>query len=288
MTEIISQRRSRRFALPDEPRRVLELSWGAATDIGVRRQVNEDSLVAMPGVFAVADGLGGHSAGDVASDAAVSRLAQKARSRARRGGILEESDVVEALVAASEDIAVVTRGSAYGSGTTVTGVSVVARDAVPTLQLFNLGDSRVYGFRDGLLEQLTVDHSYVQELVDTGQITAEEAEYHPDANIITRSLGFGEVPEIDRWTLHPLAGTRLLICSDGLTRELTHSTIGVLLGMGAGADDTARSLVSAAVGAGGRDNVTVVVLDVLEAPDIAGAGGRPTRSLADTGAVERS
>jgi len=284
MTEIISQRRSRRFALPDAPAHVLELAWGAATDIGMRRQVNEDSVIAMPGVFAVADGLGGHSAGDVASDAAVSRLAQKARSRARRGAILEESDVIEALVAASEDIAVVTRGTIHGSGTTVTGLTVVVRDEVPSLQLFNLGDSRVYGFRDGALEQLTIDHSYVQELVDSGQITAEEAEYHPDANIITRALGFGEVPEIDRWILHPVAGTRLLVCSDGLTRELTHSTIGVLLGVGAGPDDTARSLVSAAVGAGGRDNVTVVVIDVVEAPSIAGAGGRPVRSYADTGA----
>lgn len=285
MTEIVSRRRTKAFALPDRDDHVLELAWGAATDVGLRRSVNEDSLVAVPGVFAVADGLGGHSAGDVASDAAVSRLAQKARSRQRRGAIMAAQDVVDALVAASEDIATATHGVAYGSGTTVTGIAIVEHESAPAIQVFNLGDSRVYRFQDHVLEQLTHDHSYVQELVDTGQLAAEDAELHPDANIITRALGFGEVPEIDRWTLHPAEGTRILICSDGLTRELTNSTIGVLLGVGTGPDETARSLVNAAVGAGGRDNVTVVVIDVLAAPRVPGAGGPPERALADTGAV---
>ena len=273
------------FTLSDAPGQGLELEWGAGSDLGLRRSANEDSVVAMPGVFAVADGLGGHAAGDVASDAAVSSLARRAKSRARRGAILEATDVPEALVEASAEIVRATRGALHGSGTTVTGISVVEHAGVPALQVFNLGDSRVYAFRDHVLEQLTIDHSYVQELVDSGQISAEEAEVHPDANIITRALGFGEVPEIDRWFLHPLAGTRFLICSDGLTRELTNSTIGVLLGVGADPDDTVRSLISAAVGAGGRDNVTVAVIDVVAAPDVAGAGGPPVRALADTGAL---
>lgn len=284
MTEIVSRRRSRAFALSAAPEQVLELAWGAGSDVGLRRSANEDSVVAMPGVFAVADGLGGHAAGDVASDAAVASLARRAKSRARRGGILEAGDVVEALVEASADIVRATRGALHGSGTTVAGIAVVAQDGVPALQIFNLGDSRVYAYRDHELQQLTIDHSYVQDLVDSGQISPEEAETHPDANIITRALGFGEVPEIDRWLLHPLAGTRFLVCSDGLTRELTNSTIAVLLGVGASPEDTARSLISAAVGAGGRDNVTVAVVDVLAAPDVAGAGGPPRRGLADTGA----
>lgn len=285
MTEIVSRRRTKVFVVSHAPEHPLELAWGTATDVGLRRSANEDSVIAVPGVFAVADGLGGHSAGDVASDAAVTRLAQRAKSRARRGAVLDRDDAVQALVAASEDIASATRGILHGSGTTVTGLVVVEHEGVPALQLFNLGDSRVYRFEDHRLEQLTVDHSYVQELVDSGQISPDDAESHPDANIITRALGFGEVPEIDRWTLHPRPGTRYLVCSDGLTRELTNSTIAVLLGVGAGPDDTARSLVNAAVGAGGRDNVTVAVVDVVAAPNVPGAGDRPVRVLADTGAI---
>jgi len=271
------------FALSGAPEQVLELEWGAGSDVGLRRAANEDSVVAMPGVFAVADGLGGHSAGDVASAAAVSSLASKAKSRARRGAILGVDDVVEALTAASGEIVRATRGALHGSGTTVTGIAVVEHAGVPALQVFNLGDSRVYAFRDHELVQLTIDHSYVQELVDSGQITPEQAEVHPDANIITRALGFGDMPEVDRWLLHPVAGTRFLICSDGLTRELTDSTIGVLLGVGVGPDDTVASLIRAAVAAGGRDNVTVAVVDVVVAPDVAGAGEAPTRVRADAG-----
>lgn len=272
------------FALAAAPEHQLELEWGAATDVGLRRTANEDSFVAMPGVFAVADGLGGHAAGEVASDAAVTSLARRAKSRARRGAILQPTDVGEALVEASAEIGRATRGALHGSGTTVAGITVVGWAGVPALQIFNLGDSRVYGFQDHVLRQLTVDHSYVQELVDAGRLSAADAEKHPDANIITRALGIGEVPEIDRWCLHPVAGMRFLVCSDGLTRELTDSTIGVLLGVGASPADTATTLVNAAVGAGGRDNVTVVVIDVVAAPDVPGAGDPPARALADTGA----
>lgn len=285
MTEIVSQGRSRVFALPSAPEQLLELAWGAGTDVGLRRAANEDSLLAMPGLFAVADGLGGHAAGDVASAAAVTNLERVAKSRARSGAILEAGDVLAALRAASAEIVKATRGALHGSGTTVTGIGVVAHEGVPALQVFNLGDSRVYAFRGHELDQLTIDHSYVQELVDLGQITPEQAEVHPDGNIITRALGFGEMPAIDRWLLHPVVGDRFLICSDGLTRELTNSTIGVLLGMGAGPDDTVRALIDAAVAAGGRDNVTVVVLDVIAAPDAAPPTEVPARVPADTGEV---
>lgn len=273
------------FALSGAPEHKLELDWAAGSDLGLRRAANEDSVIAVPGMFAVADGLGGHAAGDVASDAAVVSLERTAKSRARRGSILEASDIGDALVEASGVIVRATRGALHGSGTTVTGICVVEHEGVPALQLFNLGDSRVYAFQDQVLEQLTIDHSYVQDLVDAGRITAAEAEVHPDANIITRALGFGEVPKIDRWFIHPVAGTRYLICSDGLTRELTNSTIAVLLGVGASPAETARSLISAAVGAGGRDNVTVAIVDVVAAPEVAGAGGPPVWALADTGAL---
>jgi len=285
MTEIVSARRSRRFALRSAPQHSLELEWGTATDVGPRRSVNEDSLIAMPGVYAVADGLGGHSAGDVASAAAVARLAKLARSRARRGAILEPTDIDSALIAASREIAEVSINSDHGSGTTVSGMGVVARKGVPALEVFNVGDSRVYRLREGVLTQITVDHSFVQDLVDAGRIRPEDAEFHPDANVITRALGFGEAPPVDHWSVHPAAGTRFLACTDGLTRELSPGVIATLLGAGGTPQETSVALVSAAVKAGGRDNVTVVVVDVLEAPALEGLEESPSRSLADTGAL---
>jgi len=266
VTEITSTRRSRRFASKSEPKRALELSWGIASDVGQRRAVNEDSVVALPGVFAVADGLGGHSAGDVASAAAVARLSQRAKARARSGAMLEPRDLEDAFLRASDDITLRTAGAAFGSGTTVTGIAVVESDRIPSFLVFNIGDSRVYRFREGELQQITVDHSYVQELVDAGELRPEEMELHPDANVITRALGFGEVPPYDSWLLHPEARDRFLICSDGLTREVPNATIAALLGAGGTAQDVARSLVAAANEAGGRDNITVAVVDVVAAP----------------------
>jgi len=266
VTEITSAKRTRRFATKAEPQRVLALVWGSASDVGRKRQVNEDSVVVLPGVFAVADGLGGHSAGDVASAAAVSRLSQKARARTRSGGILEPRDLEDAFLRASDDITLRTAGAAYGSGTTVAGIAVVEADHVPALLVFNIGDSRVYRLRDGALRQLTVDHSYVQELVDAGELAAEEMEYHPEANVITRALGFGEAPPHDSWLLHPKARDRFLVCSDGLTREVSNAEIARILGGDASPQDTAKTLVTAANEAGGRDNVTVAIVDVLEAP----------------------
>ncbi len=266
MTEITSARRTRRFASKAEPKRSLELAWGSASDVGQKRAVNEDSLVTLPGVFAVADGLGGHSAGDVASAAAVARLSQKAKARARSGALLEPNDLEDAFLRASDDITLQTAGAANGSGTTVTGIAVVESDRVPALLVFNIGDSRVYRYRGDGLQQITIDHSYVQELVDAGELAPEDMEYHPDANVITRAIGFGEAPPYDSWLIHPEAGDRYLICSDGLTRELSNAAIATLLGAGLAAPDTAKSLVAAANHAGGRDNITVAIVDVTAAP----------------------
>lgn len=279
MTEIVSQRRRRRFSIRSAPDQVLHLEWGAATDVGLRRRVNEDSVVAMPGVFAVADGLGGHSAGDVASEAAVTHLARAARRRSRFGAILLDGDVDDALIMASADIAAATADAEGGGGTTVAGIAVVQYDGIPALQIFNIGDSRVYQLVDGTLTQLTVDHSFVQDLVAAGQLAPELAEFHPEANVITRALGFGDTPHVDRWIMHPMAGARVLVCSDGLTRELSTSTIRSILRTGASPQDTATALVEAAVLAGGRDNVTVAVVDVIAAPEFSATATEPLRAI---------
>jgi len=279
VTEIVSQRRRRRFIVRNAPSQVLRLEWGAATDVGLRRRVNEDSVVAMAGIYAVADGLGGHAAGDVASQAAVTHLARAARRRWATGSILQHDDVEDALLAATADIAAVTVDQESGGGTTVTGIAVVEYDGVPALQVFNIGDSRVYQLSGGALTQVTTDHSFVQELVDSGQLAPELAEFHPDANVITRALGFGETPQVDRWIAHPRVGARILVCSDGLTRELSRTAIRSILIAGAGPQDTANALVEAAVSAGGRDNVTVAVVDVLDAPDFSDTITEPLRAV---------
>lgn len=253
----------------------LVLEWAGRTDVGLRRAVNEDSLIAAPGVLAVADGLGGHSAGDRASAAVVRRLGDAARRRARRGGFLDDADADRALLRAGSDIAADSVGLRHGSGTTVSGIAVVIKAGRPALLVFNIGDSRVYRFDAGRLVQITVDHSLVQELVDAGQLRPDEAESHPESNVITRAVGFGGDVMPDRWVLAPEAGTRLLACTDGLTKELGAAAIAEILGAGADAASTADALVAAAIDAGGRDNVTVIVADVIEASaPLTAAGGR--------------
>lgn len=257
----------------------VELVWGVATDVGRRRAGNEDSAVAVPPLFAVADGMGGHSAGDLASAAAVQHLA-----RAARGDFLGPEEIGAALRAAAEDINQLADGLRSGAGTTVTGAALTLAAGQPAFLVFNVGDSRVYRFHGTELSQVTVDHSVVQELVDAGEISAEEAEYHPESNVITRALGFHEAPRPD-FTVVPLEpGLRLVLCSDGLTREVEDSHLRMHLAAGLSAETTADALVDAALASGGRDNVTVAVIDVqpLSAPPVRGSLPGAPRSGAST------
>ncbi|HEU5222734.1 MAG TPA: protein phosphatase 2C domain-containing protein [Candidatus Lumbricidophila sp.] len=235
------------------------LSWSAISDTGHRREANEDSFVAVSPVFAVADGMGGHRAGDLASAAVVTRLAE-------HGGasVLGIGEVDHALQLAVEDMGRNLGITDSGSGTTVTGVGLAEVNGVPSWLVFNIGDSRVYLLHGGVLEQLTVDHSVVQELVDAGEITHDEAETHPHGNVITRAVGFHELPIPDYRVVAIEPGMRVLVCSDGLTKELTGHGIRHYLASNSTAAAAADELVAAALGNGGRDNVTVIVLDVLE------------------------
>jgi serine/threonine protein phosphatase PrpC len=235
----------------------LTIDWAGVTDVGLRRAHNEDSYVAEAPVFVVADGMGGHSAGDVASDAVVRRVAEAAvKDR------LTTDDLEEALRRATADIAVAAAETELGVGTTATGVFLSDDEGEAEFTVFNVGDSRVYLVDDGVLQQVTVDHSVVQEMVDAGLLRAEDAETHPDSNVITRAVGFDVDQRPDYWRVPARAGLRLLVCSDGLTKELSAADIERVLAAQPDTLAAASALVRAAVEAGGRDNVTAVVVDV--------------------------
>jgi protein phosphatase len=238
------------------------------TDTGHRRDHNEDSAIAGPPVFAVADGMGGHASGEVASAAVVDRLAEVAS-----GDFLQAGAIDRALRAATGDIALALDEEELGVGTTATGVALTLQGGLAYWLVFNVGDSRVDLFENGELSRLTVDHSVVQELVDSGAIRPEDAESHPKSNVITRAVGFNLDPEPDFWILPVRPDVRFLLCSDGLTKELPEPEIRRHLAAGRDADHTAHALVAAALDSGGRDNVTVVVVDVLA---VEGTADRPT------------
>lgn len=251
----------------------IELSWHAITHVGNRRDTNQDSYITVPPVFAVADGMGGHSAGEVASAAVVRRLNELAGDLT-----VTEDDILDTLTQAVDDIEIDTGDTELGAGTTVTGVIISEQTGLPVWQVFNIGDSRVYQYFKGALSQITVDHSVVQHLLDTGAITEEEAEVHPHSNVITRAVGLGEAPLPDYTSLALIPGQRILICSDGLTKELTDVGIQYFLSTQHTAEDAARTLVEQALNNAGRDNVTVVVIDVHAVGDVIDTG-----SLASSG-----
>ncbi|MGN6127300.1 MAG: PP2C family protein-serine/threonine phosphatase [Humibacter sp.] len=269
MTQIGRSSRRHHIVVPGKDGARITLAWAALTDKGYRRAVNEDSLIAKSPIFAVADGMGGHAAGDFASSAVVTRLAEHVSVP-----FIKEEGVDTALRDAVDDMGRGVGQTDLGTGTTVTGIALTMAEGEPNWLVFNIGDSRVYELEDGELRQLTVDHSIVQELLDAGAITPSEAEVHPHSNVITRAVGFNEEPVPDFSLVPVTAGTRLLACSDGLTKELTEHGIRHYLTVGTSPLDAAGQLLDAALGNGGRDNVTVVVVDVLETPDSPWPAGR--------------
>ena len=262
MTQIGRSEARHSLSIPGRLGHSVGLSWGAATDIGRKRALNEDSFLAEAPFFVVADGMGGHASGDVASAAVVQRLADEGAS-----GFGEPEQIMTALRIATADITLAADDDDLGVGTTATGAVLTLVDGEPYWAVFNIGDSRVYQLADGELTQVTVDHSVVQELVDAGLLAQDQAEFHPDANIITRAVGFNAEPMADLWMLPARTGLRLLICSDGLTREVNDAALREMLSAGFGPQETATTLVDAALAAGGRDNITLVIVDVVESPD---------------------
>lgn len=251
------------FGIAGTEDREVELSWCAITDVGRRRESNQDSFVVHPPLFSVADGMGGHALGEVASGAVVRNLKQLADE-----GEVSRDSLNSALSRAVDAIELEAGDAELGAGTTVTGVFLTQDEGEPIWNVFNIGDSRVYQYFRGALSQITVDHSVVQHLIATGQISEDEAEYHPHANVITRAVGFNEepVPDFDALALVP--GQRLLICSDGLTKELTDNGIAHFLAEAKTVEEAAQKLVDEALNNSGRDNVTVVVIEVHAVGDL--------------------
>ncbi|WP_458113735.1 protein phosphatase 2C domain-containing protein [Arthrobacter sp. R1-13] len=252
---------------PQHTEHGLQLSCGYGTDRGLRRELNEDSFIASDPVFAVADGMGGHEAGEIASGICVRVLA--GMPQLATGERTATAAVVQQyLITADERIREATGSRA---GTTLTGAVVVEQMGLPYWLVMNIGDSRTYRLSQGGFSQVTVDHSEVQELVDAGEITPEQATVHPRRHVVTRALGTGDETEADYWLLPVEEGDRILICSDGLNAELTDEHIFRILSTVGHPQDAVDALIQSALRSGGRDNVTVIVVDAKNVLNDAGA-----------------
>jgi len=242
---------------------MLTLAIGAATDTGNLRGQNEDAHIAEQNLFAVADGMGGHNAGEVASAMAIEHL---------RGIALSGVSSAEAFAQVVRDLNVAIYASATsttdqrGMGTTLTAAALLAPtdnvDQPSQIVIANVGDSRTYLLRSGELRQMSVDHSYVQELVTEGLLTVDEARTHPRRNIVTRALGIDEQVSVDTWTIPMFDGDRFMLCSDGLVDEVPIDEITEMMREHSTPQHVAERLVTAAKRHGGRDNITVIVVDV--------------------------
>jgi protein phosphatase len=246
---------------------------GAATDTGRVRDHNEDGYVVDDGLglVAVADGMGGHRGGEVASATALDAL---------RARFEESRELREAIVAANVAVleAALADNRLRGMGTTLTA-GVLTDDQ---LLVGHVGDSRAYLLRAGNLGRITTDHSLVEELVAAGELTEEEAERDPRRSMITRALGLESALDVDLYPVDLEPGDRVLLCSDGLTTMLREPAIAEVLGTERDSQTAARRLVEMANAAGGVDNTTVLVVDVLPADD---TSARVSASLDESPAI---
>ncbi len=241
------------------------LRCGFATDTGLVRHNNQDHLLVADHLFAVADGMGGHVGGEVASHVAIEALEQAFGNDGERSS----DDLLTAVHRANEAVyeRSVEDASLRGMGTTMTAAALVVAEGEERIAVANVGDSRAYVFSQGDLTQLTEDHSVAEELVRQGQLEPEEADTHPQRHILTRAMGILPDVEVDLWEILPYTGDRLLLCSDGLVREVTDDQIASVLRRLANPTEAAQELVARARAAGGSDNITVVVVDVVDDDD---------------------
>ena len=265
------------------------LRSGSASDVGLVRSSNQDLALEAGTLFAVADGMGGHAGGEVASRLAIDAL------KAAFGRHPTVAGLAGAVESANEAVWEhgVANSDLRGMGTTLTAVALVAESGRDVLALVNVGDSRSYRYHDGELVQITRDHSLAEEMVLRGELTPAEAAVHPHRHILTRALGVSPDVDVDVWEIVPTRGDRFLLCSDGLTNELGDGQIGEVLSHIGGPQEAADTLVQAARIHGGSDNITVVVVDVVVGEEhdgstplvsaVATTGGAGSSVLADGG-----
>jgi protein phosphatase len=253
----------------------VDLGYDARTDAGLHRATNEDALLAEPPVFLVADGVGGHASGELASAAVVAAF----RELLCHGGPVELVTVRAALREAERRVKAIADDSGRGAGSTVTGVVLLRYEGAPHWLILNVGDSRVYRQFESELEQLTVDHSLAQEEVERGRLSKRRAREAANRNVITRAIGSADA-RADSWIMPVTTGERLLLCSDGLHSELPDEEIRAILAMTGRPASATAALVDAAKRAGGKDNISVVVVDVRGggAAPVADMSSRPSAS----------
>ena len=233
--------------------------WGDATDTGRVRSANEDAVLAVDGLFAVADGMGGHRGGEVASGVAVSTL----RSAFTAAG----TDVLVQAVQEANHAVVAQAGAddgLEGMGTTLCAMALVDSEGSDAIAVVNVGDSRLYLLSEGELTQITEDHSLVATMERQGRLTRAEAAVHPQRNILTRALGIDKAVMVDSWEIVPIVGDRYLICSDGLFNEVDDNRLAATLRRLADPGEAARELIRLANESGGRDNITCIIVDVVD------------------------
>mgnify|MGYP002682251684 FL=1 len=245
-------------SLPSSPRDGLELECGAATDVGKVRRLNEDSYLVTSGACVVADGMGGHQAGDVAS-----RLTIEAVEGLLAEGLPDVSSIGSVVTRANSSV----RSHAgsvdrEGMGSTLVGAFVVRNADEDSIVVVNVGDSRCYAVVDDVVLQITKDHSHVQELVDAGSISQDAAATHPERNVVTRAIGIEDDVAGDFFVLPSVERMRLLLCSDGVSGELTFDEIASILTSLDDPAEAATALISSVLEGRAADNATAIVVDV--------------------------
>lgn len=254
-------------------------AYAALTHVGRVREHNEDSLLAEPPLFAVADGLGGHLAGEIASKIAIDTLVEGAPRHADSKALARAVHAANrAVVQAAEE-----GTGRSGMGTTLTAAIVEGTH----IALAHVGDSRAYLMRGRTLERVTEDHSMVADMIRRGTLTEEESRIHPHRSVVTRALGTDPNMCADTYDVEARVGDRLLLASDGLTGMLTDAEIAEVLGAGGDTQQTAKALVDAANDAGGQDNISVVVVDI-GGTDLGAAAQRVVAGVRERDAAIRS
>lgn len=236
----------------------VRLAWAARTDVGKVRRLNEDSLIAEPGLFAIADGMGGHAAGDVASSLVVEQL------RALVSAVPLDLDRVASIVAGI-NAAVREQARSTGNegmGTTLVAALLVDNAGSDSIVVVNVGDSRCYSYDEAGLRVLTHDHSVVQELVDAGEISAEDARSHPERNVVTRAIGADDLVVPDYVVVEPAPHQRLLLCSDGVSGQVSHEFLRDVMATSPDPAAAIDAIFDHVLGGGAPDNATAIVIDV--------------------------